>query len=106
MTVNKHLGSTFDSFLEEDGIKDEVELRALKKMLAGRIATRMERETITRTVLARRMHTSRTLVNRLLDPGDASVTLSTLAKASHALNMPLLVLLTAHPQGSRRKRAA
>ena len=94
MANKKHVGTTFDSFLSEEGIKDEVELLALKKVLAGRITACMEKNRLNRTVLAKRMHTSRTLVNRLLDPHDASVTLSTLAKASHALNIPLMALLT------------
>ena len=36
MTQKRHMGTTFDSFLDEEGIRDEVELLALKKVLAGR----------------------------------------------------------------------
>ena len=106
MTQKRHMGTTFDSFLDEEGIRDEVELLALKKVLAGRIAACMEKDNLNRTVLAQRMHTSRTLVNRLLDPCDASVTLSTLAKVSQALKVPLAVLLTGRKGRSGRRSAA
>ena len=90
---NKHIGSTLSSFLDEEGIRDEVELRAKKKILADQILAKMQRDHVTRTTLAERMQTSRTVVNRLLDPNDTSFTFGTLAKASHALDLDLLVSL-------------
>ncbi len=88
---NKHLGSTFSSFLEEEGIREEVDLRAKKKILADQLLAKMQRDQITRTELAERMQTSRTVVNRLLDPTDTSFTFGTLARASQALDLDLLV---------------
>ena len=91
--MKKHIGSTFDSFLEEEGIKQDVDLLATKKRLAGCILILMDERRVTRTALAKRMNTSRTLVNRILDPSDASITLATLSKASHALDTKLIDLL-------------
>ncbi len=93
--MSKHIGSTFDSFLEEEGIKEQVDLRAKKKIIADDFARQMARANITRSTLAKRMRTSRTLVNRLLDPDDTSITLATLSKASRALHMDLRVTLGA-----------
>jgi antitoxin HicB len=90
---NKHIGSTFSSFLDEEGIREEVDLRAKKKVLADQILAKMQSDHVTRTKLAERMQTSRTVVNRLLDPNDTSFTFGTLAKASQALDLDLLVSL-------------
>lgn len=85
-----HVGSTLDSLLEELGESEEVELLTQKKLLASKIARAMERSRMTQSELARAMRTSRTVVHRLLDPRDTSVTLATLAKASKALGVKLL----------------
>jgi antitoxin HicB len=90
---NKHIGSTFSSFLDEEDIREEVDLRAKKKILADQLLAKMQRDQITRTELAERMQTSRTVVNRLLDPTDTSFTFGTLARASQALDLDLLVSL-------------
>ena len=76
----------------------KVDLRAKKKSLADQIMAKMARDRVTRTKLAERMRTSRTVVNRLLDPNDTSFTFATLARASQALNLNLLVSL----QGKRK----
>ncbi len=102
--MTKHIGSTFESFLEEEGIKEEVDLRAKKKIIADEFLDEMERTRLTRSALAKRMNTSRTLVNRLLDPSDTSVTLATLSRASRALN--LVLQLTLKPRRARTRRAA
>jgi hypothetical protein len=85
-----NIGSSFDSFLEEEGIKEEVELRAQKAVIARRVADGLARSRMTQTQLATAMDTSRTVVHRLLDPTDTSVTLATLARASKALGVVLL----------------
>jgi DNA-binding Xre family transcriptional regulator len=90
MTPKKHIGATLDSFLEELGEREDVELLRQKRLLADKIARTMERKKITRAELARAMRTSRTVVHRLLDPRDTSVTLATLAKASKALGVKLV----------------
>jgi transcriptional regulator with XRE-family HTH domain len=101
--VSKHIGSTFASFLQEEGIKDEVELRAKKKIISDDIIAVMRRRRITRTDLAERMGTSRTLVNRLLNPSDTSVTFATLSRASRALHLELRITL--RPRRPVRRRA-
>jgi antitoxin HicB len=101
---NRHVGSTFSSFLDEEGIREEVDLRAKKKILADQILAKMERDNVTRTELAERMQTSRTVVNRLLDPNDTSFTFGTLAKASKALDLDLLVSLEARKKEPARRR--
>jgi DNA-binding Xre family transcriptional regulator len=67
----------------------EVELLTQKKLLAAKIERAMVRQKMTQVELAKAMHTSRTVVHRLLDPHDTSVTLATLAKASKALGVRL-----------------
>lgn len=89
--MNKaRIGSTLDSFLEEEGIKEDVDLLILKKRLALEIERAMAKRSMTQTELAKAMKTSRTVVHRLLDPMDTSVTLATVSKASKALGVKLL----------------
>lgn len=88
--MNKHVGSTLESFFEEMGELEEVELLTQKKLLAAKIQRAMERKKLTQTDLARAMSTSRTVVHRLLDPRDTGITLSTIARASKALGVRLL----------------
>ncbi len=90
---NKHLGSDFDAFLDEEGILAEVEMVAAKRAVAILIIEMMEKEQLTRTALARRMNTSRSALNRLLDPSNTSVTLHTLGIAATALGKRLKIEL-------------
>jgi antitoxin HicB len=102
---NNHIGSTFSSFLDDEGIREEVDLSAKKKILADQIVAKMERDHVTATELAARMNTSRTVVNRLIDPKDTSFTFKTLARASQALDLNLLVSLeTRRTEASKRRR--
>jgi transcriptional regulator with XRE-family HTH domain len=82
---NKHMGSRFDDFLEDEGMLEEVTAVALKRVIAWQIAQEMKVQNLTKTTLAKRMHTSRAALNRLLDEDDASLTLTTLASAAAAL---------------------
>ena len=86
----KHIGSTLDSLLDELGEREDVELLTQKKLLSAKIERAMARRNITQAELARTMRTSRTVIHRLLDPRDTSVTLATLSKASKALGVKLL----------------
>lgn len=89
--MNKaRIGSTLDSFLEEEGIQEEVDLLVQKKLLALKIERAMAQRQMTQAQLAKAMKTSRTTVHRLLDPKDTGVTLATLSKASKALGVKLL----------------
>jgi len=89
--VNPHIGSDFDEFLQEEGIHEEVTASALKRIIAWQIDKAMKARHITKTEMASRMHTSRAVVNRLLDEEDTSVTLSTLARASLVIGVPLKI---------------
>jgi antitoxin HicB len=83
-------GSTLEAFLEEEGIKEDIELLVQKKLLSAKIEKAMARLSMSQKELAKAMKTSRTVVHRLLDPQDTSVTLATLSKASKALGVRLL----------------
>lgn len=88
---NLHIGSDFDEFLQEEGIHEEVTAAALKRVIAWQIDKAMKAKHITKTEMASRMHTSRAVVNRLLNEEDTSVTLATLARASLAIGVPLKI---------------
>jgi len=87
------LGSSFDSFLKEEGIYEEVTLGAAKRVLAMQIAREMKRQHLSKTQLARRMHTSRSSLDRLLDPNNCAVTLTTLQKVARVLGRQITVEL-------------
>jgi len=88
------LGSTFDSFLEEQGTLAETTERAVKRVIAWQLGQIMAKEKITKVEMARRMATSRAQLDRLLDPTDDSVTLATLTKAAKAVGRELKLELT------------
>ncbi len=88
-TKNPHIGSSFDSFLKEAGIYEEVQITAIKNALSLRIKQEMEKNNISQSEMAKKMHTSRAVVGRLLDPKNISVTLSTLNKVAIALGNEL-----------------
>ena len=85
-----NIGSTLDSLLNELGEREDVELLIQKKLLAAKIERAMAKRNMSQAELARTMRTSRTVIHRLLDPRDTSVTLATLSKASKALGVKLL----------------
>ncbi len=87
--MTKHSGSNFDDFLKEEGMHEEVTAAAVKRVIAWQFAQAMKAQKVSKTEMAARMHTSRMVVNRLLDESDTSVTLATLARASIALGTPL-----------------
>jgi hypothetical protein len=79
---NKNIGSTFDSWLREEGLYEEVNSTAIKRVVARQVETAMRQKGLTKTEMARRMHTSRAALDRLLDPDNEAITLSTLRKAA------------------------
>src|SRR5437870_1121257 len=86
-----HSGSTFDSFLQEEGIRDEVEAVAIKRVLAWQLERAMRDKQITKLAMARALHTSRSQLDRLLDPSNVSVSLDTMARAAKALGKSLVI---------------
>ncbi len=81
----KHIGSSFDDFLAAQAILEDSTAVAMKRVIAWQIAQEMKAQQLTKTDLAKRMHTSRAALNRLLDENDGSLTLTTLASAAAAL---------------------
>lgn len=94
MSNNKYIGQSFESFLKEEGIFEEVELAAIKKVIACALLEAMKKEKITRTELAKRLGTSRSALQRLLDPYNYSVTLLTLHKAAQVAGKQLEINLS------------
>jgi predicted XRE-type DNA-binding protein len=83
--AKKNIGSSFDDFLKEEAMLEEVTAFAMKRVISWQIAQEMKAQQLTKTALAKRMHTSRAALNRLLDENDSSLTLTTLASAAAAL---------------------
>ena len=90
---NKHIGSDFDDFLQEENLLADAEATAVKRVLAYQIQKEMDELQISKSALARKMNTSRSSLNRLLDPENSSVTLLTLESAALALGKKLKVQL-------------
>lgn len=76
------IGSTLDSFLDEDGIREDVEAQAPKEVIAWQVEQAMKAQSLSKSAMARRVETSRAQLDRLLDPANTSVTLHTLQKAA------------------------
>jgi antitoxin HicB len=91
MKKNLHVGSDFDDFLRKEGLLADAEAVAIKRVVAFQVAKMMKTQRITKTEMARRMKTSRTALDRLLDPRNGSVTLQTLERAAQALGKRLRV---------------
>ncbi len=80
-----NIGSSFDSWLREEGIYQETTARAMKRVLARQVTAAMKEQNVSKSEMAKRMNTSRAALDRLLDPGNTAVTLSTLQKAAAAV---------------------
>jgi predicted XRE-type DNA-binding protein len=89
MKNKNNLGSTFGDFLDSEGIYHEVEAMAIKKYFAALIKNKMKEESISKTKMAELMNTSRSAVNRLLDPNNDSITLKTMESAAKAIGKKL-----------------
>jgi antitoxin HicB len=86
-----HSGSTFDSFLEEEGIRGEVEAVAIKRVLAWQLEQAMHEQQKTKRAMAKQLRTSRSQLDRLLDPRNVSVTLDTITRAARALGKRVII---------------
>ncbi len=87
--ANKHIGSSFDDFLEEEGLLEECTESAIKKILAWQLKQEMEKKKLSKTAMAKKMKTSRASLDRLLDPTNESITLLTMKKAAYVLGRKL-----------------
>src|SRR3984957_6931137 len=100
-----HSGSSFDDFLEEEGYRNEVESIAIKRVLAWQFEQEMVRQQKTKRAMAAELKTSRSQLDRLLDPQNTAVSLDTLARAAHVLGKRLVLEIRDVPSGLRSKGA-
>lgn len=91
--INQHIGSDFEDFLAEEGLLDDANAVAIKRVLAWQIQNEMKNQHINKTNMAKRMQTSRSSLDRLLDEHDTSLTLSTLTSAAQALGKKVKIEL-------------
>jgi antitoxin HicB len=90
---HKNIGASFDSFLDDEGIRQQVEDIAINRVVAFQIQAEMKKKHLTKTELAKKMQTSRSSLNRLLDPEDEAITFKTLKKAADVLEKKLVIQL-------------
>ena len=102
---NRHEGSAFDDFLREEGIYEEVACAALKEVISRQIEQEMAHQALSKAEMARRMGTSRSSLDRLLDPSGHSVTLSTLNKAARVLGKKVQIGLVDDAPSARQSMA-
>jgi len=86
-----HSGSSFNSFLEQEGIREEVEAVAIKRVLAWQLEQAMREQQKTKQAMARQLRTSQSQLDRLLDPQNVSVTLDTITRAARALGKRVIL---------------
>ena len=84
-TKKTGIGTAFDDFLKDEGTYEATQSVAIKRVLAWQIEKAMKTQRLTKAEMARRMETSRSQLDRLLDPGSDSVTLETLTRAARAI---------------------
>ena len=91
---SKHIGSSFEDFLKDEGIHEEATAHAIKRVLAWQIEQAMTEQGITKSAMAKRMKTSRAQLDRLLDPENDKVQLDTVQRAAAAVGRTLHLGLT------------
>jgi DNA-binding phage protein len=89
--MNQYMGGDFDDFLEKEGILEEVSAKAHKRLLALQISDIMKKNNITKTSLATKLNTSRSQLDRILDPGNTSITIEVLERVAHAIGKRLRI---------------
>jgi antitoxin HicB len=91
--TNIHTGSSFDEFLKQDGIYEEVTAKALKRALAEQLEEAMAAKDINKSAMAKKMETSRSQVDRLLDPENLKIQFDSLVRAAAALGKSVEIRL-------------
>jgi antitoxin HicB len=86
---NPHIGSTFESWLDEAGLREEVTVAAIKAVIAGQLAREMKRKKLTKKRMAELMKTSRAQLDRLLDPDNGNATIESLQRAARIVGREL-----------------
>jgi antitoxin HicB len=90
---NPHLGSSFESWLDETGIREDVTAAAIKAVIARQLAREMKKKGITKPKMAELMKTSRAQIDRLLDPDNGSATIESLQRAAKIVGRELRLQL-------------
>ncbi|QFS44661.1 helix-turn-helix domain-containing protein [Nostoc sphaeroides] len=85
MNKNPHIGSSLDDLLEEEGTLEEINLIAAKRVIAWQISKAMEEKKLNKAAMAKEMNTSRSSLDRLLDPNNSSVSLDTIYRAARVV---------------------
>ncbi len=91
---NEHIGSSLDEFLDSCEDLENAEAIAIKRVIAYKIQQKMEKEKLNKTYLAKQLNTSRSAVDRLLDPQNTSITLQSITRVARFLNEPINRLLS------------
>ncbi len=90
---NPHIGSSFDSWLDQEGIREEATAAAIKSVIARQLAAEMKKKKITKKRMAELMKTSRAQVDRLLDPDNGGATIESLQRAARIVGRQLRMQL-------------
>lgn len=93
MKRNVHIGSDFDEFFKQEGMFDEIQAVAVKRVLAHQLERSMKAKRLTKTAMAKRMGTTRAQLDRLLDPDNPSATLATVVRAASAVGKRVKISL-------------
>lgn len=99
-----HSGSTFDSFLQEEDLLEQSEAVAIKRVIAWQLEQAMKKKSVTKQAMARHLNTSRSQIDRLLDPRYVGISLETMSRAAHAVGKRVQIQFV-DPPGTRRKRS-
>jgi antitoxin HicB len=93
MTKSKHHGTRVEQFLEDEGILEEATIIAVKRVVAWKLLEAMKKKMINKAQMAKMMKTSRSQLDRVLDPNDGNITLFTLLRAARLVDQKLKVEL-------------
>lgn len=103
MKKNKNIGSSFEDFLDYEGLTEEVNVAAVKTVIARHLKEHMKKNAITQTDMAKKLKTSRSGLDRLLDPENYSVTLLSLNRAACLLGKKVNINLVDVDQPQKKR---
>ena len=90
---NPHLGSSFEDYLREQGVLEKTTATAIKSVLAWQLEQAMAKKHMSKVQMAKAMKTSRSQLDRILDPANDKVQLDTLIAAARAVGRELRIEL-------------
>lgn len=91
--ANKHIGSSFDDFLADEGLLAETQAAAVARVLAWQFEAFIEENSLSKAAVARDLKTSRTAIDRIIDPENTSINLNTMAKMAELMGKKLQISL-------------